>query len=160
MMRVNCVDYLLKKFFFRLGIIVAKYPGYFLLVPVFLTLICVTGLQRVHYVMDSEYLFSPEQGPSKTERSLVESFFKMNYSHRFNPTRITRPGNTHSSFHSIYEILVTGESRSLNWPVPRNVKKCTNLDLYARSEFNFRDIAATHESADIREAGLLVHSEL
>lgn len=97
MLRVNCVDYLLKKFFYRLGIIVAKYPGYFLLIPVFITLICVTGLQRVHYVTDSEYLFSPEQGPSKTERSLIEFFFKVNYSHRFNPTRITRPGKHISS---------------------------------------------------------------
>lgn len=92
MVRVNCVDYLLKKFFYKLGVVVARYPGYFIIVPVFLTLICITGLQRVHYVMDSEYLFSPVEGPSRMERAIFESYFKVNYSHRFNPTRLTRPG--------------------------------------------------------------------
>lgn len=93
MIRKNCVDYLLRKLFYKFGFVVAKYPGYFLIVPLFLTLISVTGFQRLHYEMDAEFLFSPENGPSKMERSIIESFFKINYSHRFNPTRITRPGN-------------------------------------------------------------------
>ncbi len=92
MVRLNCVDHLLKKLFYKLGFAVAKNPGYFLIVPVFLTALCVTGFQRLHYEMDSEFLFSPEKGPSKTERSIIESYFKVNYSYRFNPTRITRPG--------------------------------------------------------------------
>lgn len=93
MVKVNCVDITLKKLFYKLGYIVATNPGYFLLVPVFLTLICVTGFQKLHYEMDSEYLFSPENGPAKAERTIVETFFKMNYSQRFNPSRITRQGN-------------------------------------------------------------------
>lgn len=93
-LRINCVDYLLKKLFFKLGLVVAKYPGYFIIVPVLVTIICITGFQRLHYVMDSEYLFSPENGASKTERDIIESYFKTNYSHRFNPTRITRPGTS------------------------------------------------------------------
>ncbi|RZF35137.1 hypothetical protein LSTR_LSTR009443 [Laodelphax striatellus] len=48
--------------------------------------------QRIQYEMDPEYLFSPEEGPGKTERAIVEHYFKMNYSSRFNPTRITRAG--------------------------------------------------------------------
>lgn len=89
---IECIDKWLTKAFYRLGHVVARHPGYFLLVPVFLTVICITGFQRVQFEIDPEYLFSPEQGPGKTERSIVESQFKMNYSALFNPTRITRPG--------------------------------------------------------------------
>ncbi|KAL4113456.1 hypothetical protein QTP88_017073 [Uroleucon formosanum] len=89
---IECIDKWLTKAFYRLGLVVAKHPGYFLLVPVFLTAICITGFQRVKFEIDPEYLFSPEQGPGKTERAIVESYFKMNYTSLFNPTRITRPG--------------------------------------------------------------------
>jgi len=89
---VECVDKWLTRAFYKLGHVVAKRPGYFLMVPVFVTLICVTGFQRVKFEIDPEYLFSPEHGPGKTERAIVESHFKMNYSALFNPTRITRPG--------------------------------------------------------------------
>ncbi|XP_027847428.2 patched domain-containing protein 3 [Aphis gossypii] len=89
---IECIDKWLTKAFYRLGLVVAKHPGYFLMVPVFLTAICITGFQRVKFEIDPEYLFSPEHGPGKTERAIVESHFKMNYSSLFNPTRITRPG--------------------------------------------------------------------
>lgn len=90
--KANIVDIVLQKLFYKLGLIIAKYPGYFIIVPIFLTLICMTGFQRLHYEMDAEFLFSPEDGPAKAERAIIESFFKTNYSHRFNPSRITRQG--------------------------------------------------------------------
>uniref|UniRef100_A0A0A9X8T6 Patched domain-containing protein 3 n=3 Tax=Lygus hesperus TaxID=30085 RepID=A0A0A9X8T6_LYGHE len=86
------VDELLARWFYKLGYQVALTPGYFIIVPVLLTALCITGYQRIQYEMDPEYLFSPENGEGKYERAVVESFFKMNYSSRFNPTRITRPG--------------------------------------------------------------------
>ncbi|KAK9502160.1 hypothetical protein O3M35_012746 [Rhynocoris fuscipes] len=86
------VDELLARWFYKLGVQVAKTPGYFIIVPILLTLLCITGYQRINYEMDPEYLFSPQNGDGKHERAIVESFFKMNYTSRFNPTRITRPG--------------------------------------------------------------------
>lgn len=89
---IEFIDKWLTKAFYRLGHAVARYPGYFLIIPLLLTIICITGFQRIHFEIDPEYLFSPEQGPGKTERAIIESNFKMNYSSLFNPTRITRPG--------------------------------------------------------------------
>lgn len=86
------VDEILARWFYKLGVAVARTPGYFIIVPLLLTLLCVTGYQRINYEMDPEYLFSPENGVGKVERAIVEHFFKMNYTSRFNPTRITRPG--------------------------------------------------------------------
>ena len=86
------VDMVLHKGFYGFGVIVGKHPGYFLIVPLLLTLLCITGFQRIKYEIDPEYLFSPVRGEGKTERAIVEQFFKPNYTSRFNVGRITRPG--------------------------------------------------------------------
>lgn len=48
--------------------------------------------QQIKYEIDPEYLFSPVSGEGKLERHVVETYFKVNYTHRFNVGRITRPG--------------------------------------------------------------------
>ncbi|XP_045445427.1 patched domain-containing protein 3 isoform X2 [Melitaea cinxia] len=90
--KLTFVDDILNKSFYKLGLIVGKQPGYFIIIPVLLTLLMITGYQRVHYEMDPEYLFSPVSGQGKLERRIVEEHFKVNYSHRFNVGRITRAG--------------------------------------------------------------------
>ncbi|XP_063233113.1 patched domain-containing protein 3-like [Bacillus rossius redtenbacheri] len=86
------VDSRLNRAFYQLGLVVGRHPGYFLVVPVLVSLLCVTGYQRVRYEIDPEYLFSPVWGEGKSERAVVEQFFKPNYTSRFNVGRITRPG--------------------------------------------------------------------
>ncbi|XP_076180342.1 patched domain-containing protein isoform X1 [Ptiloglossa arizonensis] len=89
---LTCVDNFLNRAFYKLGLVVGRHPGYFVVIPVLLACICFTGYQRIHYEIDPEYLFSPTNGPSKTDRAIVEQYFKVNYSHHFNLGRITRPG--------------------------------------------------------------------
>lgn len=89
---ITIVDDALNRSFYKLGLVVGKYPGYFIIIPVLLTVICITGYQRLHYQIDPEYLFSPERGEGKAERVIVEQFFKVNYTSRFNVARITRAG--------------------------------------------------------------------
>lgn len=52
--------------------------------------------QQIKYEIDPEYLFSPIRGEGKMERSIVETYFKVNYTHRFNVGRITRPGKCYT----------------------------------------------------------------
>ncbi|KAG8237793.1 hypothetical protein J437_LFUL015070 [Ladona fulva] len=80
------------RLFYRLGTTVAKNPGYFLIIPFLVAALCFTGFQRMKSEIDPEYLFSPVGGQGKAERNVVESFFSLNYSARFNVGRITRPG--------------------------------------------------------------------
>lgn len=89
---VSWVDNTLNKSFFKLGTFIGKNQGYFLIVPVLLALLCMTGYQQIKYEIDPEYLFSPISGEGKLERRIVENYFKVNYTHRFNVGRITRPG--------------------------------------------------------------------
>lgn len=91
---LTCVDDFLNRAFHKLGLVVGRHPGYFVIVPVLVACICFTGYQRIHYEIDPEYLFSPTNGPSKMERAIVEQYFKVNYSHKFNLGRITRPGES------------------------------------------------------------------
>ncbi|KAJ8914567.1 hypothetical protein NQ315_010031 [Exocentrus adspersus] len=92
MVGLRIVDDYLNKSFYKLGLVVGKHPGYFLIVPVLITILGMTGYQRIHNNIDPEYLFSPVNGEGKYERAVVESFFKVNYSSRFDVARITRAG--------------------------------------------------------------------
>lgn len=91
-MGLKCIDDLLNRAFFKLGHLIGRHPGYFIIVPLLLSLFFVTGYQRIKYNIDPEYLFSPVNGEGKYERAVAEEFFKVNYSSRFNVARITRPG--------------------------------------------------------------------
>ncbi|XP_063975271.1 patched domain-containing protein 3 isoform X4 [Diachasmimorpha longicaudata] len=89
---VTIVDDFLNRAFFKVGLFVGRHPGYFVIVPLLLACICITGYQRINYEIDPEYLFSPVNGPAKYERAVVEQHFRVNYSHDFDVTRITRAG--------------------------------------------------------------------
>ena len=53
------IDLTLRKIFYRHGKLVGNHPGYFIVVPILLTVLCFTGVQRMDYNYDPEYLFSP-----------------------------------------------------------------------------------------------------
>uniref|UniRef100_T1GCY0 Uncharacterized protein n=1 Tax=Megaselia scalaris TaxID=36166 RepID=T1GCY0_MEGSC len=85
---ISIVDKTLNKTFFRFGFFIGKNPGYFIIIPVLLALLCMTGFQQLRYEIDPEYLFSPINGEGKAERAIVEQFFKVNYTHRFNRNKV------------------------------------------------------------------------
>lgn len=63
--------------------------------------------------MDPEYLFSPIRGEGKNERAIVENYFKVNYTHRFNVGRITRPGKFFFFFANLIQSKVCLTSLTL-----------------------------------------------
>ncbi|XP_013786810.2 patched domain-containing protein 1-like [Limulus polyphemus] len=91
-MKFDCVDRLVSWLFGRLGYHVGLRPGYFVIVPLLVSFILATGFQRVVYEDDPEYLFSPVDGRSRTERRIIESLFPMNTTESFDFGRATRMG--------------------------------------------------------------------
>ena len=85
------VDAAFKRWFYKLGFMIGSHPGYFIVVPLLLTALCASGFQQMIYNYDPEYLFSPTDGEAKTERAVLENYFKVNYSD-FKASRLTRPG--------------------------------------------------------------------
>lgn len=122
MWHLTCVDDFLNRAFYKVGLVVGRHPGYFVIVPILLACICFTGYQRIHYEIDPEYLFSPVNGPGKTERAIVEQYFKVNYSHQFNVGRITRPGESPAqSFIPPRDFFAREEFRESNDPSNRDL---------------------------------------
>ncbi|XP_025835862.1 patched domain-containing protein 3 [Agrilus planipennis] len=142
-MGLRIVDDLLNKSFYRLGRIVGHYPGYFIIVPVLLTLLAVTGYQKLNNNIDPEYLFSPINGAGKIERATVENFFKMNYTNRFSVARITRAGR----FGRVIVTANDGDRNMLRVNVWKELRLLDdiirNITVYADDEyFRYEDICA------------------
>ncbi|XP_064454991.1 patched domain-containing protein 3-like [Ornithodoros turicata] len=90
-MRMDCVDRAVSWLFQVIGEYIARYPGYFVIVPLLVAACLATGLQRMVYVDDPEYLFSPVNGRSHDERKIVEALFPQNTSRNFDIGRQTKP---------------------------------------------------------------------
>ncbi|RWS29740.1 patched domain-containing protein (Ptchd)-like protein [Leptotrombidium deliense] len=91
-MLFTCIDESLSKGFRKLGHAIGLHPGYFVIIPFLMSLLFATGLQRLYYEDDPEYLFSPTNGRSKQERKAIDELFPMNYSYNFDLGRITHKG--------------------------------------------------------------------
>ncbi|XP_037945525.1 patched domain-containing protein 3 [Teleopsis dalmanni] len=141
---VSCVDKTLNKSFYHLGIIIAKHPGYFIIVPVLLSLLCITGFQQLKYQIDPEYLFSPVNGEGKAERAIVEQYFKVNYTHRFNVGRITRPGR----FGRVIVIPKDGNDNMIRREIFKELRQLD--DIIQNATVHFEGDAFTYKDACAR----------
>ncbi|KAH8413627.1 hypothetical protein KR222_002144 [Zaprionus bogoriensis] len=144
---ISCVDKTLNKSFYHLGICIAKHPGYFVIIPVMITLLCMTGYQQLKYQIDPEYLFSPINGEGKAERAIVEQYFKVNYTHRFNVGRITRPGR----FGRVIVIPKDGDENMLRREIFMELRQLDNLiqnatTTYDGDTFTYKDNCARWEN--------------
>lgn len=143
MVGLKIVDEKLNKSFYQLGLLVGNHPGYFLIIPVLLTILGMTGYQQMHNNIDPEYLFSPVNGRGKYERAVVEEFFKVNYSSRFNVARITRAGR----FGRVILTANDGDKNMLRANVWKELRELDNLIqnmtvVYNDDTFTYKDICA------------------
>ncbi|XP_067627581.1 patched domain-containing protein 3 isoform X1 [Eurosta solidaginis] len=149
-MRCGCiywVDKMLNTSFYHLGVLIAKHPGYFFIIPVLLTMLCMTGYQQLKYQIDPEYLFSPINGEGKAERAIVEKYFKVNYTHRFNVGRITRPGR----FGRVIVIPKDGNDNMIRREIFQELRHLDDLIQNATVEyegetFTYKDTCARWEN--------------
>ncbi|XP_030763529.1 patched domain-containing protein 1-like [Sitophilus oryzae] len=141
MIGLKIVDELLNKSFYKLGLVVGKHPGYFLIIPVMITILGMTGYQRVHNNIDPEYLFSPINGEGKIERAIVENYFKVNYTSRFDVARITRAGR----FGRVIITSKDGNKNMLRVEVWKEIRMLDELIqnmtvIYENEYFTYNDI--------------------
>ncbi|XP_023933054.1 patched domain-containing protein 3 [Lingula anatina] len=90
--RWNCVERPLSRVFYRHGAFLARHPFFFFLVPLLLAIVLSTGMNHFTQVYDIEYLFTPENGRGKLERTTVEHLFPTNTTKNFNAHRLNREG--------------------------------------------------------------------
>ncbi|CAH1781995.1 unnamed protein product [Owenia fusiformis] len=87
MMKTDCIEKPLAGLLCRLGKIVARYPWPFIVIPVIISGGCGVGLLRLKNVVDTEYLYTPDDGPAKEERAILRRYFTMDWSTNFQATR-------------------------------------------------------------------------
>ncbi|XP_067122464.1 patched domain-containing protein 3-like isoform X1 [Centruroides vittatus] len=91
-MKLNVVDRFLTLKYKKLGSLIGSHPSYFVIVPIFLSCLLATGVQRINYISDIEYLFSPYHSKATEVKAFIEKNFITNMSYNFDPGRYTRRG--------------------------------------------------------------------
>lgn len=91
-MSCDFIDRLLSRIFEEMGRSIGHRPGYFIIIPILLAIVCSTGFQQIKYQDEPEYLFAPTDGRSKHDKRFFDAIFPMNYSENFNAGRITSKG--------------------------------------------------------------------
>ena len=73
--------------FHKLGETIARYPKYFIIASVIVSITLGTGLVRIQIEEDIQTLYVHRRADSKYEKAIVQSVFPSNETSRFNPSR-------------------------------------------------------------------------
>ena len=82
-MKLNCVQKGLENLFFKYGMLIGRKPLPFLLVPILITMLSLTGFVRFAFLTDSEYLYTPKNGEAKDERQFFLDKFPEDQDNNF-----------------------------------------------------------------------------
>uniref|UniRef100_A0A0N5BIX9 SSD domain-containing protein n=1 Tax=Strongyloides papillosus TaxID=174720 RepID=A0A0N5BIX9_STREA len=74
----DCIEKPLAIFFRNYGVLVARYPLPFIIIPLILTLITSIGIFHLNTISDAIYLFTPSDAPSKMERQVIHNLWPLN----------------------------------------------------------------------------------
>ncbi|XP_023224626.1 patched domain-containing protein 3-like [Centruroides sculpturatus] len=89
-MKYNCVQASLSRIFQHLGKCTARHPILFMLTPVIISGVFMTGVFRMTTEKDITSLFVPSHGRAKSDRAAIDELFPMNFSVNFDFGRLTR----------------------------------------------------------------------
>lgn len=91
-MQLDFIQKLFSKSFRLLGRSIARYPGYFIIVPFLIAGIFATGLQRLKLIKDLDSLYTATDSPSMKNRELMEQLFPNDATSNFDIGRLTQMG--------------------------------------------------------------------
>ncbi|XP_067124885.1 patched domain-containing protein 3-like [Centruroides vittatus] len=89
-MKLNFINSYLSIQFKTLGIYIANYPSYFITIPIFVSVILATGLQKWHENNNVKYLLAPENTRHIKEEAVIGKLFPMNLSSNARMERMNR----------------------------------------------------------------------
>ncbi|XP_023212319.1 patched domain-containing protein 3-like [Centruroides sculpturatus] len=89
-MKLNFINNYLSIQFKTLGICIANYPSYFITIPIFVSVILATGLQKWHENNNVKYLLAPENTRHIKEEAVIGKLFPMNLSFNARMERMNR----------------------------------------------------------------------
>lgn len=78
----------LPKLMYKLGYFIGKHPSNFLITPLFICLLCATGLQNIKYQTNVDQLYLPNEGRFADAQTSLNELYPMNYSTIFSKERL------------------------------------------------------------------------
>lgn len=85
--QIDCIQKWLEEAFYKHGKRVARHPLPFLIIPLVICAISALGLIKIKRNDDTEYLYTPINGPAKVERRIVRNLFQENDTELFQVSR-------------------------------------------------------------------------
>ncbi|XP_072364511.1 patched domain-containing protein 3-like [Scyliorhinus torazame] len=91
--QTDCIEKRLVEVFRKIGIIVGRYPWYFLVIPAMVSVGLGSGFRHFKQLQgnDMEEQFTPYNGRAKIEKAFIEKHFSTDYS-QFSPSRLSTEG--------------------------------------------------------------------
>uniref|UniRef100_A0A0N4ZYG8 SSD domain-containing protein n=1 Tax=Parastrongyloides trichosuri TaxID=131310 RepID=A0A0N4ZYG8_PARTI len=77
MVKFDCLEKPLSRFFRDYGKFVCKYPKPFIILPIFFTLFCAVGFLHIEIASEAIHLYTPTNAPSKTERQIFHELWPL-----------------------------------------------------------------------------------
>lgn len=130
MPKIDCIQKLLERLFYKYGKLVGRHPLPFIIGPVLLTLVLSFGLLNFVRIDDAEELYTPTNGPAKEEREIIRDRFPENDSFSFIPTRRT-------SLDGTLQVIVTAKDNG-------NVKTSEGVETVLQVEELIQNVSIEH----------------
>ena len=156
--RTNCIERPLRGYFERHGRYVAKHPYPFFIIPLILTVCMGYGLRHLHIIDDLEYLVTPKNGDSKSERQVIQEHFHVDQNGGFMPERSP-------SLDGFLDVIIASRDGS-NVLTSRNLEAILRLEQLIHNAsapddsgqtFRFKDICSTWEDDCMEHPILLAY---
>ncbi|XP_067133283.1 patched domain-containing protein 3-like [Centruroides vittatus] len=152
-MKLNYLNVTLSKRLKELGLLIGRNPSYFVIIPVFVSMVLATGLSKWHEEKNLKHLFEPKNTRHVTEEDSIEKLFPMNLSSGAYMERMNREPN-------IAIVLVTAKDKDTVFrrDVFREIIELDKIIQNIKTEENFayKDLCARNNKRCLENSILLM----
>ncbi|CEF65979.1 Sterol-sensing domain and Patched family-containing protein [Strongyloides ratti] len=136
----DCIEKPLAIFFHNYGVLVAKYPYPFILIPIIITSIMSIGIFHLNTISDAIYLFTPSDAPSKMERQVIHNLWPLT-----NDNYV--PGRAVTQSREIQIIITTKDNGNIL--EPHYAEAIWRLDMYIQNRVKVNINNETYKYDDL-----------
>ncbi|XP_067133289.1 patched domain-containing protein 3-like isoform X2 [Centruroides vittatus] len=156
-MKLNYLNIFLSKKFRQLGLCIGKSPSYFIVIPVFVSMVLATGLHKWHEETNVKHLVAPRNTRHVTEEASIERLFPINLSSDAYIDRMNREPNI-----AVVLIMAKDEGSVLRTDVFQEIIQLdkTIRNIKTTENFTYNDLCARNDKRCFENSILLMQDEV
>ncbi|XP_023232828.1 patched domain-containing protein 3-like [Centruroides sculpturatus] len=156
-MKSNYLSVTLSKRLKELGLLVGRNPSYFIVIPVFVSVVLATGLHKWYEERNVKYLFGPKNTRHVKEEEVIGRIFSMNLSSEAHMGKMNREPN-------IAVVLVTAkdEGSVLRRDIFREIIQLNEIiqNVQTAENFTYKDLCARNNKRCFENSILFMQDEV